>query len=156
MTVDQQGVGTVDRVLVPRHTHRRRHLHRLLDRSTGIGRTFGLLQATNGFPTPDPQWPILTSANLVVDPVNGNDIVISSDTGSIFATTDTARPGSTSAPGGLRQPRQCNVSLALAYGAPDPNAPEGVGNLGNFIYVGTSTGQIYVTQDGGGPQARVR
>ena len=38
----------------------------------------------------------------------------------------------------------------MAYGAPDPNAPEGVGNLGNFIYVGTSAGQIYVTQDGGG------
>ena len=30
------------------------------------------------------------------------------------------------------------------------NAPEGVGNLGNFIYVGTSAGQIYVSQDGGG------
>lgn len=41
-------------------------------------------------------------------------------------------------------------SLALAYGAPDPNAPEGIGNEGNFIYVGTSSGQIYVTQDGGG------
>ncbi len=43
-----------------------------------------------------------------------------------------------------------SFSLALAYGAPDPTAPEGVGNLGNFIYVGTATGQIYVTQDGGG------
>ena len=41
-------------------------------------------------------------------------------------------------------------SVALAYGAPDPTAPEGVGNLGNFIYVGTQSGQIYVTQDGGG------
>ena len=38
--------------------------------------------------------------------------------------------------------------------APDPNAPEGVGNLGNFIYVGTATGQIYVTQDGGGSGTR--
>ena len=43
-----------------------------------------------------------------------------------------------------------SFSVALAYGAPDPTAPEGVGNLGNFIYVGTATGQIYVTQDGGG------
>ena len=33
---------------------------------------------------------------------------------------------------------------------PRPSAPEGIGNLGNFIYVGTATGQIYVTQDGGG------
>ena len=38
----------------------------------------------------------------------------------------------------------------MAYGAPDPSAPEGIGNLGNFIYVGTAAGQIYVTQDGGG------
>ena len=27
----------------------------------------------------------------------------------------------------------------MAYGAPDPSAPEGIGNLGNFIYVGTGT-----------------
>ena len=43
-----------------------------------------------------------------------------------------------------------SFSLALAYGAPDPTAPAGVGNLGNFIYVGTGKGQIFVTQDGGG------
>src|SRR5262249_20818932 len=41
-------------------------------------------------------------------------------------------------------------SVALAYGAPDPGAPAGLGNLGNFIYVGTRTGQIWVTQTGGG------
>ena len=34
--------------------------------------------------------------------------------------------------------------------APRPQRPAGVGNLGNFIYVGTAKGQIYVTQDGGG------
>src|SRR5262249_36541877 len=28
-----------------------------------------------------------------------------------------------------------------------------IGNLGNFIYIGTQTGQIYVTQDGGGSGA---
>ncbi len=32
-----------------------------------------------------------------------------------------------------------------------PPAPGmGVGDLGEFIYVGTAKGQIYVTQDGGG------
>ena len=36
---------------------------------------------------------------------------------------------------------------------PDPGAPAGIGNLGNFIYVGTAKGQIYVTQDGGGSGA---
>ena len=43
-----------------------------------------------------------------------------------------------------------NPSLALAFGAPDPTAPEGVGNLGNFLYVGTSTGKVYVSQNAGG------
>ena len=56
----------------------------------------------------------------------------------------------------LRQPHgsaPTAASSSLAYGAPDPNAPEGVGNLGNFIYVGTTAGQIYVTQNGGGSGA---
>ena len=88
-------------------------------------------------------------ANFAVNPVNGNDVVISSNVGRIFATTnqgvnwfDIGDPAVFGSPG--------SFSVALAYGAPDPNAPEGIGNLGNFIYVGTQTGQIYVTQDGGG------
>ena len=39
---------------------------------------------------------------------------------------------------------------ALTYGAPDPNSPDGVGNLNNFIYAGTVGGNIFVTQTGGG------
>src|SRR5207245_2717647 len=96
-----------------------------------------------------PQWPFGGGANFAINPVNGNDVVISSNVGRIFATSnqgktwfDIGDPPVFSSPG--------SFSLALAYGAPDPNAPEGVGNLGNFIYVGTGTGQIYVTQDGGG------
>ena len=41
-----------------------------------------------GFPTADPQWPIYTVTNVVTNPVNGNDIVISSNTGNIFSTSD--------------------------------------------------------------------
>ena len=70
-------------------------------------------------------------------------------TGNIFSTSndgetwfDIGQPSVFGSPG--------NASIALAYGAPDPAHPEGVGNLGNFIYVGTSTGQIYISQDGGG------
>jgi len=118
----------------------------------GVGRTFGLLQASNGDPTPDPQWPFTGGANFTVDPVNGQDIVISSAVGRIFATTnegvtwfDIGDPAVFNNPG--------SFSVALAYGAPDPSAPEGVGNLGNFIYVGTVKGQVYVTQDGGGSGA---
>jgi subtilisin-like proprotein convertase family protein len=114
-----------------------------------VSRTFGLLQASGGQPTPDPQWPFETGANFAVDPVNSADVIISSSVGRIFTTSndgvtwfDVGDPPVFGSPG--------SFSLALAYGAPDPSAPEGVGNLGNFIYVGTSTGQIYVTQDGGG------
>ena len=118
-------------------------------RHNGIGRTFGLLQASNGLPTPDPQWTLPGIANISVNPVNGMDVIITSQTGNVFATSnggvtwfDIGQASVFGTPG--------NFSIAMAYGAPDPNAPEGVGNEGNFIYVGTSTGQIYVTQDGGG------
>ncbi len=120
---------------------------------TYLGRTFGLLQASGGlFPVPDPQWPYTGVGNFTVNPVNGADVVISSAVGRIFTTTnsgvtwfDVGDPAVFGSPG--------SFSVALAYGAPDPNAPEGLGNLGNFIYVGTQTGQIYVTQDGGGSGA---
>jgi subtilisin-like proprotein convertase family protein len=115
----------------------------------GAGRTDGLLQASGGQPTPDPQWPFTGGANFAVNPVNGQDIVISSAAGRIFTTSnegvtwfDVGDPSVFNNPG--------TFSVALAYGAPDPNAPSGVGNLGNFIYVGTVKGQIFVTQDGGG------
>ena len=54
----------------------------------GTGRTSGLLQASGGQPTPDPQWPFTGGANFAVDPVNGQDVVISSATGNIFTTTN--------------------------------------------------------------------
>ena len=47
----------------------------------GVGRTYGLLQASGGQPTPDPQWPFTGGANFAVDPVNGQDVVISSAVG---------------------------------------------------------------------------
>ena len=127
----------------------RRRRHRLLPGQRQSAETFGLLQASGGHPTPDPQWPFMGGANFAVNPVNGQDIVISSAVGRIFTTTnegvnwfDVGDPAVFGSPG--------TFSVALAYGAPDPAAPEGIGNLGNFIYVGTATGQIYVTQDGGG------
>jgi subtilisin-like proprotein convertase family protein len=114
-----------------------------------LGRTNGLLQASGGEPTPDPQWPFTGVANFAVNPVNGQDVVITSDVGRIFTTPDAGvhwfdvgDPGVFGSPGAF--------SNALAYGAPDPGAPQGVGNLGNFIYVGTATGQVYITQVGGG------
>ena len=100
-------------------------------------------------PTPDPQWPLTGGANFAVNPVNSSDVVISSSAGRIFSTTDQGGPGSTSATRRSSAVPAASAS-ALAYGAPDPNAPAGIGNLGNFIYVGTQAGQIFVTQNGGG------
>ena len=115
------------------------------------GRTSGLLQQSNGLPTPDPQWPFLGGANFAVNPVNGNDVLISSGTGNIFATQDQGQNWfDIGTPAVFNNPG--TFSVALAYGAPDPNAPSGLGNLGNFMYVGTAKGEIYVTQLGGGTQ----
>ena len=117
-----------------------------------VGRTNGLLQASNGLPTPDPQWPFGGGANFAVNPVNGNDVVISSAVGRIFTTTDAGVHWfDVGDPAVFGTPT--TFTVAMAYGAPDPSAPEGVGNLGNFIYVGTVNGQMYVTQDGGGSGA---
>ena len=120
--------------------------------ANGIGRTFGLLQAALGLPTPDPQWNLDGITNFAINPIDSHEMFISSSTGNIFSTSndgvtwfEIGQPnifGLSGAPN--------NSSTALAYGAPDPSAPEGIGNLGNFLYVGTSSGQIYISQDGGG------
>jgi subtilisin-like proprotein convertase family protein len=146
--VDQQGSGTVYQYWFPGSGGDYTNFLQ----ANGVGRTFGLLQTANGLPTPDSQWSIAGIANFAINPINSNDIVISSNTGNLFTTSnggvtwfDVGQPSVFGSPG--------NYSIAMAYGAPDPNAPEGIGNEGNFIYVGTSTGQIYVTQDGGGSGA---
>jgi subtilisin-like proprotein convertase family protein len=135
----------------------------------GVGRTFGLLQASGGIPTApnillpgnsfgnvDGQWPVTEIASIAVDPVNSNDLLVSSTTGNIFETTNQAvtwfqvgSPATFGSPG--------NTSLALAFGAPDPGAPEGLGNLGNFLYVGTaaSKGQVFMSRDAGGTWSNI-
>ena len=147
VATDQQGSGTVFNYLFPYEGGD--YAYTNFFQVNGIGRTFGLFQAAGGDATPDPQWLPEGVANIAVDPVNDQDAVISSSTGRIFSTNnegvtwfDIGDPAVFGSPG--------NYSVALAYGAPDPAAPEGIGNLGNFIYVGTQAGQIYVTQDGGG------
>jgi subtilisin-like proprotein convertase family protein len=149
--VDQQGTGTLYQFFSPGQGGEYTNFVMV----NGIGRTFNLLQQSNGLPTPDPQWGETSYASIVVDPVNGQDLILSSSTGNIFASTDQGKtwfdigepatfglPASTTDDG--------DTSFALAYGAPDPNAPQGLGNLGNFMYVGTSAGQAYVSQNAGG------
>jgi subtilisin-like proprotein convertase family protein len=94
---------------------------------------------------PNGQAPI---GNFTVNPLNGDQILIGSATGNLYETTNkgiqwlpigTSNNFNGGLPGNSGfQPAQLS---AIAFGAPDPNASGGVGNLNNFIYVGT-TGQI--------------
>ena len=135
VAVDQQGLGTLYQYWMPGSGGDFTNFFQV----NGTGRTFGLLQQSNGLPTPDPQWTLPGIANFAINPVYSNEAVISSQTGNLFSTSnggvtwfDIGQPSVFNNPG--------NYSIAMAYGAPDPNAPEGIGNLGNFIYVGTSDG----------------
>jgi large repetitive protein len=119
--------------------------------ANGTGRTFGLLQQSNPGPQPDPQWPSAGGSNFAVNPLQGGDangqIVMSSQAGRIFRTENGGRVWSV-----IGQPTDLDSSYApaMAFGAPDPNFPGGLGNLDNFIYAGTVSGHIFVTQNGGG------
>ena len=154
VATDQQGTGTAYQFFWPSSGGQDTNFFQFIPKGESgsgdyVGRTFGLLQASNGQPTPDPQWPFEAGANFAINPVNSSDVVISSSVGRIFVTQDSGVTWfDVGDPAIFGSPN--SFSIALAYGAPDPTAPEGVGNLGNFIYVGTQTGQIYVTQDGGG------
>ena len=116
----------------------------------GTGRTQGLLQASGGDPTPDPQWPFTGGANFAVDPVNGQNVVISSAVGRIFTTTnegvtwfDVGDPAVFNNPG--------SFSVALAYGAPDPGRPAGYRQPRQLhLRRHRRKVKIFVTQDGGG------
>ena len=84
VATDQQGTGTLYQYFWPCCGGGDTDFFQV----NGTGRTSGLLQASGGQPTPDPQWPFTGGANFAVDPVNGQDVVISSATGNIFATTN--------------------------------------------------------------------
>ena len=117
-----------------------------------ISRTQGLVQAAN-----DPQWPgqIATAAypdgitlgNFAVNPIDSDQVMISSSAGRIFSTINQGQFWlSIAEPGVL----DGTYAPALAYGAPDPTASGGIGNLNNFLYVGTVGGHIYMSRVGGG------
>jgi subtilisin-like proprotein convertase family protein len=119
----------------------------------GVSRTRGLLQSPN-----DPQWPtvgpvydgLIPMGRFAVNPLNGDQITISSNAGRIFGTTNQGVQWQVIGnPGDL----DGTYAPAVTYGAPDPAAPGGIGNLGNFIYAGTIGGRIFVTRTGGGGTA---
>ncbi|MFO0907024.1 MAG: Ig-like domain-containing protein [Isosphaeraceae bacterium] len=111
-----------------------------------VGRTNGLIQQSGGRPVPDPQWPFLGGFNFGVNPINGDQVVISSGAGRVFRTLDQGNSWQV-----IAEPSILDGSNApaLTFGAPDPGATV-AGQLGNFIYAGTSRGNIFVTFTGGG------
>ncbi len=143
VATDQQGKGTLYQYWWPCCGGGKTDFFQV----NGIGRTFGLLQQSNSGPVPDPQWPFTGGSNFAVNPLNGDQIIISSQAGRIFGTETQGKFWNVIGdPGAL----DGTYAPALAYGAPDPNGPAGIGNLDNFLYAGTSGGHVYITQTGGG------
>src|SRR5262249_2732616 len=95
-------------------------------------RTFGLIQQNNTGKVPDPQWPFLGGANFAVNPINGEELAISSLQGRIFRTnTQGTFPnawfqiGFVSGDNGATATNTLDGTYApaLAYGAPEPGNP---------------------------------
>ena len=144
VATDQTGTGTVYRYNWPCCGGDGTNFFQV----NGIGRTQGLILDNQPGSFPDPsQWPFVGGFNFAVNPLNGNQILISSGTGRVFSTENQGRFWSV-----IGEPAVFGNSHAeaLAYGAPDPNGPAGLGNLDNFLYVGTGAGKIYMSQVGGG------
>ena len=140
VATDQQGKGTVFQFFWPCCGGNRTDFFQV----DGVGRTNGLLQASNPGPTPDPQWPTTFGANFAVNPLTGQQVIISSAAGRVFGTENQGLFWNVIGdPGAL----DGSYAPALAFGAPLTVASN---NLDAFLYAGTSAGNIFVTQTGGG------
>ncbi len=123
----------------------------------GNSRTNQLINANGGgqkdpntgpiFDVTDPQWPFRMGFNFAVNPLTGEQVIMSSFNGSVYSTETDGKFWSL-----IGKPSALDGSnaQALAYGAPDPNGPAGLGNLDNFVYAGTTNGDLFVTFTGGG------
>ena len=120
-------------------------------------RVFNLLQNTAGqfdpavgvniADVPDGQWPFRLAFKFAVNPINGDQVVMSSLAGRVFRTENQGKFWSP-----IGEPAQLDGTnaRALAFGAPDPNGPGGVGNQDSYILAGTAAGKVFVTFTGGG------
>ena len=143
VATDQTGSGTVYQYKWPAYGGRRTDFFQV----NNIGRTQGLIQATQPGDVPDPaQWPFTRGLNFAVNPLSGDQIMISSASGRVFMTENQGRFWFV-----IAQPADVGGSHAeaLAFAAPDPNGPGGQFDLNNFLYVGTLAGRIFVTFTGG-------
>ncbi|MBV8593868.1 MAG: hypothetical protein JOZ27_06180, partial [Caulobacteraceae bacterium] len=113
-----------------------------------VSRTLGLIQNSNGGDISDAaDWPYTQGFNFAVNPLNGNQVLLGSNSGRIFRTETQGKSWSI-----IGDPASFNNSrsTALAFGAPDPNGPVGIGNLDDYLLSGTQDGNLYITQTGGG------
>jgi subtilisin-like proprotein convertase family protein len=151
IATDQQGQGIVYQYVWPGYSGASTNFFQVsVNGGPFIPETNGLIQAIN-----DPQWPIaiplypgnVVPGNFTVNPIDGNEVLMSSNVGRIFELGNSGTTWQVIAdPANL----DGTYAPALTYGAPDPGSPDGVGALDNFIYAGTVGGKIFVTQTGGG------
>ena len=150
VATDQTGAGTVYDYANPFWSQAATNFFQV----NGVGRTTGLLTSTTGpTPTRDAQWPaffdqgdLTAGSDFAVNPVNGNEIVISSQNGGqgpqIFSTENQGQNWNVI---GTQTDLDGTYAPALAYGAPTTGNP-----VDTFIYAGTTGGSIFVTFTGGG------
>ncbi len=152
IAVDQQGNNVLYRYLWPAFGGNGTDFFQVSNDGgqSWVSRTTGLVQVAN-----DPQWPGqspvfangLTFGNFAINPLDSDQVMIGSASGRVFATTNQGRFWlSIAEPSAL----DGTYADALAFGAPDPKGPAGIGNLNNFLYVGTVGGNIFLSQVGGG------
>src|SRR5262249_54913969 len=92
----------------------------------GVGETNGLLLASNGLPTPDPQWPSTGGSTFAVNPINRDQVIMSSIvSGRLFRMENATQVNPFWSI--IAQPTQLDGTYvqAPAFGAPDPFGPEG-------------------------------
>src|SRR5206468_110723 len=102
----------------------------------GVGRTNGLLQDHQPGNTPDKQWPFLGGSTFAVNPVNGDQIIISASgtdkNGKSGRILSTANQGQLWVEIGNPDSLDNSYAPALAYGAPETSGP-GVGFTNFFL-----------------------
>jgi hypothetical protein len=119
----------------------------------GISRTFGLLLPTDNPTLNAGQWPFIAGFKFAVNPIDGNGIMISNNTGRIFRTVDQGVTWTIVADPALAGYTNVgSYAQALAFGSPDPTNPD---QFNNYLLAGTSGGQIWVTYTGGSPWTNI-
>jgi hypothetical protein len=121
----------------------------------GISRTNGLIQTSGGGAAIDPQWTDTGGSVFAVNPINGNEIIMGSQAGRLFATNNQGAfwsPIGQPTVGPTTGDFDGSVLSAMAFGAPDPGNPLNPGGTDTnfFMYVGSTNGHVYVTTTGGG------